>query len=417
MASDKRAVRERFVVGTRVALYMRRSTDEHQAESLDTQLGEAKRYCEARGWLIVEEYVDDAVSRAEFKKRPGLIRMLNAAKDGQFRAVITRDETRLGGDTYRTGMVMQDLIDDGVDLVYYYTDEVVAMDGAVDKFLVAARNFASELEREKISQRTHEHLTRKARVGRPAGGIAYGYRIVHAPEKAYEVHPDEAPKVLRIFSAYAAGSGLRTIAHQLNAEHIPSPRAGKRGTGSWAPSAIRAILRNPRYRGQGRYNHTGKLYRGGTKVREKRDAVEHIEYVTPRIVEDELWLAVQARFGNNARFGDAVTRKGCKARYLLSGIGRCGRCGGPITVANGKRGEKNARVYLCGWHRDRGRAVCDSGLRQPVDAVDASITSYIQRTFLTEEVIAEVCSEVRRRLTERRGELPDLVSQTRVEAE
>jgi DNA invertase Pin-like site-specific DNA recombinase len=34
--------------------------------------------------------------------------------------------------------------------------------------LVAARNFASELEREKISQRTHENLLKKAKDGKPA---------------------------------------------------------------------------------------------------------------------------------------------------------------------------------------------------------------------------------------------------------
>src|SRR6185312_154635 len=97
--------------GSRVALYLRRSTESHQEESLDTQRTGATEYCAARGWVIVEEFVDDAVSRAEFKKRPGLIRMLNRARDGAFQLVVLRDESRLGGDTYRTGLVIQDLAD------------------------------------------------------------------------------------------------------------------------------------------------------------------------------------------------------------------------------------------------------------------------------------------------------------------
>ena len=42
---------------------------------METQLGEAGRYCEAKGWAVSEEHVfiDDGISRAEFKKRPGLI--------------------------------------------------------------------------------------------------------------------------------------------------------------------------------------------------------------------------------------------------------------------------------------------------------------------------------------------------------
>jgi hypothetical protein len=39
-------------------------------------------------------------------KRPALIRMLNAAKDSQFQVVVVRDETRVGGDITRTGLLI-----------------------------------------------------------------------------------------------------------------------------------------------------------------------------------------------------------------------------------------------------------------------------------------------------------------------
>ncbi|HSN99294.1 MAG TPA: hypothetical protein VLS89_13455, partial [Candidatus Nanopelagicales bacterium] len=70
-------------------------------------------------------------SRAEFKKRPGLLALLNAAEARAFDVVVTRDETRLGGDTYRTGIVIQDLLDHGARLFYYFTGEEVRLDGAV----------------------------------------------------------------------------------------------------------------------------------------------------------------------------------------------------------------------------------------------------------------------------------------------
>ena len=129
--------------------------------------------------------------------------------------------------------------------------QLVSID--VDKFLVAARNFASELEREKIRSRTYEHLALEAKAGKPAGGISYGYAII---DKHYVVHEPEAVIVRRIFAEYASGSGQRTLARKLNEEGLPSPRAGKGCAGSWAPSAI---LTNPRYVGQGRYNKTRKL--------------------------------------------------------------------------------------------------------------------------------------------------------------
>jgi DNA invertase Pin-like site-specific DNA recombinase len=59
---------------TRAALYLRRSTEEHQAASLDVQEGEARRFLEKLGphTLAAEHvFIDSGVSRAEFAKRPG----------------------------------------------------------------------------------------------------------------------------------------------------------------------------------------------------------------------------------------------------------------------------------------------------------------------------------------------------------
>src|SRR5687768_4446198 len=99
----------------RCALYLRQSTEE-QIASLDVQEDEARRYVASKGWTLADghTYRDDAVSRAEFKKRPGLIALLNALKSRAFDAVILRDDSRLGGDMHRTGLVVQDIVEAGV---------------------------------------------------------------------------------------------------------------------------------------------------------------------------------------------------------------------------------------------------------------------------------------------------------------
>src|SRR5690348_1551195 len=109
----------------RCAIYARRSTEEHQVASLAVQLEEAKRYIITKGWTVAEGqiYQDDAVSRAEFKKRPGLIALLNALKSGEFDAIVMRDDTRLGGDMHRTGLVVQDIVDAGKRLFCYFEDQ------------------------------------------------------------------------------------------------------------------------------------------------------------------------------------------------------------------------------------------------------------------------------------------------------
>ena len=50
----------------KAAIYARRSTDEHQAASIGTQVEEAKRYANDKGWTVDARHVfiEDAVSSA-----------------------------------------------------------------------------------------------------------------------------------------------------------------------------------------------------------------------------------------------------------------------------------------------------------------------------------------------------------------
>ena len=378
--------------------------------SLDVQREEGARFVEAEGGTIAPDdvFIDDAVSRAEFKKRPGLIALLNAAKAGQFDAVVVRDESRLGGDTFRSGLVIQDILESGVRLFYHYTGEEVTLDGAVDKFMIAARSFAAELEREKTSQRTHEHLLTKARRGLVVGGRVYGYDNVDVKEGdqrvrvEYKINEEQAAIVRELFKRYAEGEGLRSIVKDLNARRIPPPRAGKRETGSWATSAIWSMLRRERYRGILVWNTREKTYKGGTKVRIARDPSEWIRTEAPqlRIMDDELWFAVQARAQTQEH---RETRRGAgrPARHLLSGLARCGQCGGPMTVTNGKRSYGTVKVYGCAYSRDRGKAVCTNTLRRPIDGINDAVAKWISETVLSEELLLDVLRNVRERLTER----------------
>ncbi|WP_240806612.1 recombinase family protein [Polyangium spumosum] len=398
------------LLNMRIALYARRSTDEHQMASVEVQLQEAQRYVLANGGTVAPDHVfiDDAVSRAEFKKRPGLISLLNAANAGQFDAVIVRDDSRLGGDTFRSGLVIQDLLETGTRLFYYYKNEEVTLDGAVDKFMIAARSFAAELEREKTSQRTHEHLLTKARRGLVVGGRVYGYdnaEVLDGEQRVrveYKINEEQAQIIRELFKRYADGEGLRSIVKDLNARRVPPPRAGKRGTGSWATSAVWSMLRRERYRGILVWNTREKTYKGGTKVRIARDPSEWIRAEAPqlRIVDDELWFAVQAR-AQTQEHRESRRGAGRPARHLLSGLGRCGQCGGPMTVTNGKRSYETVKVYGCAYSRDRGKAVCTNTLRRPVDGINNAVAKWISETVLSEELLLDVLQNVRERLAER----------------
>lgn len=401
-------------MNVRALLYLRKSTDEHQADSIDTQREGATRFIQSHlKGEVVDEIVDEGESRAEFKRRPGFARLLAlcASKQRDFDVVVVRDESRLGAGE-RLTVAIDDMLAAGARVFYYATGEEVRLDSAEHKLTHAVRAIVADMERAKTAGRTREALDRKARRGLNVGGRCYGYdnvRTVVSDGKGwtdYKVNPEQAKMVLEIARRYAAGESERSIARDLNERCIPSPRVGKRGTGSWSPNCIREMIRRPRYRGALEWGLIGAEYRGGTRVTFTRKKAELVTVERPdlRIIPPELDEVIQARIADLRRRTSGLANfRGREPRYLLSGksVSRCGACGGPMHVANSKQGTRTIKVYSCLWRRDRGGSVCSNGVRRPVEAVDAVLIRWIQENVLSEDVVLAALAKVRERLAER----------------
>ncbi len=394
----------------RFAIYGRMSTED-QVASPEVQEGEARRWIASCGGSVLDEhiFVDEARSRAEFKKRPKLLRLMEGAKRGEFDAVVVRDETRLGGDMVRTGLIIQDLVDAEVRLFYYYTSEEVRFDSPVQKMIVAVKNFASELERAKVSERTHENLLVKVRLGLNVGGKVYGYDNRQYFETGkdgkkrkvrteYEINLEQAEVVRRIFRMYADGVGLKRIARALNAAKVPSPKVGRRGTGSWSPSSLRAMLLNDRYLGAIPWNRRRKGYRSGTRHVSIRAVGDWMLVPAPhlRIIDDDLWIAAQAkRPGRRLGLNGDGPRRGRPPRHLLSGLMRCGVCGGPMQAANSRQRGEFVKAYTCSWHRTRGPEVCANSRHRPLAEVNSEVGAWIVGQLRSADVLDELMRRVR----------------------
>jgi site-specific DNA recombinase len=257
----------------------------------------------------------------------------------------------------------------------------------------------SEEYLEKVRLDTHRGLRGRFDRKMATGGCAFGYRtepIVvgedshgHPMTEGYRlmVDPETAPRVVRIFEAYAhQGLGLRTLAHHLNAEGGSSPR-GK----GWAPTAIREILRNPIYRGERIWNRSYwvKDHESAKRRRFERPESEWVRQQDEawRIVSDELWEAAQATRGRRNERHDRDGRGriqrtsigGASSRKrLLSGFLQCGECGGSFH-------ELTQRHWGCSWHRNRGTASCSNAIRVPVARLESAVLKAI-RAALDEEV-------------------------------
>jgi DNA invertase Pin-like site-specific DNA recombinase len=174
------------------AIYCRKSTNQNlpdEEKSVTRQVERARAYAARKGWTVADAhvYVDDGISGAEFLKRPGFLRLMNALKPARppFQVLIMSEESRLGREAIETSYALKQLIDAGVRVFTYLDDRERTLGSALDKVMLSLTNFASEMEREKGRQRTRDAMQRKAARGHVAGGkvapriyyVCHGWRV------------------------------------------------------------------------------------------------------------------------------------------------------------------------------------------------------------------------------------------------
>lgn len=212
--------------------------------------------------------------------------------------------------------------------------------------------------------------------------------------------------VQRIFKLYVEqGRGFKAIADLLNRDGVPTPRSrewSKHYGGRWTLSSVRGILLNPAYGGDMVWNRRtdARFHRivQGIAVERRGVSPNRLEWNDERdwlvvsgahepLVPRRLWLQAKrllrskpesrAQLGINPRTGldagvpesAAVAMGGPKARFLLSGLIVCPRCGSRYEgrVNYGKRcpeergPRKKTYVYACGGHIRKGKSVCTLG--------------------------------------------------------
>ena len=412
------------------AIYARKSTDDnHQVEahkSVERQVEQGRLYAAEQGFQVPDDmvFIDDGISGAEFINRPGLSRMLNSLSC--FQALIVSEESRLGRDSLRTALTVDEVLSKGVRIHYYLSREVQHCINSQQKMMTMLKTFIAEQEREKNSQRTSDALRNRARKGYVAGGRVYGYDNVQVTGTAangevvrshteYAINAEEAEVVRSLFRMYLDGHGLKAIAKTLNLDPnrdypalsrqyfdgrlVASPT---KGTGSWSPTAVREMLTRERYLGRIVYGKVKKVYLGGTQKRIQADPEQTIQLQREdlRIIDDESWHAVQARLKRMADESSgtghfAPSKRG--SRYLLSGLARCGVCGASLTVVGGTTGSGENRVpllkYGCSFRQNRGARVCNNNHTVRVEMLDQQVLLAIQQQVLTPEAMDYVVNQ------------------------
>jgi hypothetical protein len=158
------------------------------------------------------------------------------------------------------------------------------------------------------------------------------------------------------------------------------------------------MIRNPIYRGELVWNRSEWIKDAeGARKRHERPESEWVRQDRPdlAIVDAPLWDAAGAerkrraapyrrtRDGRHFAPGNGNARH-TRTRHVLSGLLECAACGGGFHALNA------AARYGCGWHRDRGPAVCDVRMTVPRVALEERIFGAIRDRILVPEHVLYV---------------------------
>jgi site-specific DNA recombinase len=341
----------------RCVIYCRVSTDaqERDGTSLDTQERACIEFASNAGWNVVET-IRDAASGFSLD-RPGLEHVREMMNARLTDVVLTFAVDRLSRNQNHIGVLFDEANGSNVRLDFV-TEKFE--DTAVGRFILAARAFVAEVEREKIVERTQRGKAQRAREGKlpqATGRGMYGYRY-DAASGTRQIDPAEAATVRTVFSRFADGASCHGLACELNDAGVRAFKGGQ-----WYPLTIRRMLLNETYTGRTIYRRTkAEKYRDSRTGRTKRtisirDESEWIEVsgATPAIVTAELFERVNAILTAPER----RNRNRPSRRYPLRGRLRCAVCGAPMV---GQSLQKGAYSYYRCRHSygNRWQRHCDS---------------------------------------------------------
>ena len=319
--------------GNSAICYYRYSSEAQRDVSIDQQKDAAYEYAKARGYHIVREYEDHAISGTR-DDRPAFQRMLYEVDKLRPAYLILWKTDRLSRNRIDAVIAKKRLRECGVKIVY--VAESIPDDDEATQILMESI-YEAMAHSFIISHRKNvmRGLTYNAEKALYNGIKILGY--IGQPDHKYEIDDNTAPTVRRIFTEYVGGVPMQKICNSLNESGVTTNRGNK-----FTVNSLHRILTNRAYIGEYKF---GKVC---------------IPDGIPCIIDDEMFQKAQSRLEANKRGGKGAIKKLHPEieieDYWLTGKICCGLCGGTLqgVSGTGKRGGlyyyyscKNHRKHAC----------------------------------------------------------------------
>ena len=316
--------------------YFRVSTPGQAGElhsSLDTQNAHFAEFCSRNSLSPVATYTDILTGRRDDRKE--YLQLVNFVVNGGADVIVVQFLDRFGRNPREILRRYWDLEERGVAVVA--TDEDIR-----EELMLLIKAGIAGAESRRNSERMRANMARSVSKGVHAARSPYGLRRNRALEGdrvsvTWELDPVEAPLVREMYRlAVEQNMGYKAIGDRLTG-------AGNRarGGGPFRSFTIQSVLTNPAIRSSLTY---------GRKPRKGNPNPQLVEVPDffPRILSDEEWTRLQERLSIRRESARGQTHS---SPYLLSGIAKCGHCGGPLAGRMGARKQSNPderyRSYRC----------------------------------------------------------------------
>lgn len=300
-------------------IYARYSCDKQTEQSIEGQLRVCQEYAQRNGILILNTYIDQAMSGTN-DNRPDFQKMLKDSARREWDYVLCYKLDRFSRNKYETAIHKKTLRDNGVKVISAMENIPDTPEGIILESLLEGM---SQYYSAELAQKVSRGMKETRRKGLYQGGtVLYGYKI----DGRRIVVDESAAEVVRyIYSEYAKGKFVRQIIDDLTARGIYYK--GK----PFVKNSVYNILRNEKYSGV--YMHDDEV----------------IDNMYPQIVPTEVYEKVREKVNNN-KYG----KKSVRIDFLLRQKLKCGNCGEPMHGESGttKNGSK-IYYYKCNGRKKR----------------------------------------------------------------
>ena len=317
--------------------YARYSSSGQREESIEGQLREIHAFAEQRGFRIIKEYTDKALT-GRSDRRPDFQRMIADSSKHQFQAVIVWKTDRFSRNRYDSAVYKRKLSKNGVQVFYVRESIPDGPSGiVVEAVLEGFAEFYSASLSENVRRGNYDSALQHKTLGR----LVLGYR--KSADDTFEIDPETAPIIRKVFTDYKNGRTMKEIYTDLNAAGYKTTTGGE-----FNKSSLHRILNNEKYIG----------------VYQFQDIRE--ENVIPPLVDMETWNICQRRLAGAKHRTRTLDLD--RPAFLLTGKVFCGHCGAPMIgdSATGKTGI-HYWYYTC---QNKKKRTCDKRRENKQDLED-----------------------------------------------